>query len=227
MQRVLETELMNDLEQVKAYAKANFAQPHNEFIERIKRFVNQPCFNGEGLDLGCGPGDISRRFAKAFPSSRIDAIDGSQNMIEYAIRTTPLDLAKQIQFICGKLPDEDLPRTSYDIIYTNSLLHHLPNPLILWRTIKKYAKSGTKVCVMDLLRPKSNIIASALVEQYAKTEADILKLDFYNSLLAAFTLEEIQQQLEEALLTFTVEQISDRHVFISGTMTSPPLLNPT
>ena len=219
MQRVLETELMEDLEQVEAYAKADFAQPHDEFIDRVKEFVNQPFFDGDVLDLGCGPGDISRRFAKAFTLSRIDAIDGSQNMVEYAIKTTPLDLAKRIQFICGKLPDEDLPRTSYDIIYTNSLLHHLPNPLILWHIIKKYAKSETKACVMDLLRPESNTIASALVEQYAKNEAEILKLDFYNSLLAAFTLDEIQQQLKEAQLNLTVEQISDRHVFISGTMT--------
>ncbi|MGZ8194839.1 MAG: class I SAM-dependent methyltransferase, partial [Methylosarcina sp.] len=63
MERQLEPELMEDPEQVKAYAEADFAIPHNDFIERIKLFIDQPGFNGTALDLGCGPGDISLRFA--------------------------------------------------------------------------------------------------------------------------------------------------------------------
>ena len=34
MQRVLETELMEDAGQVIAYAKADFKIPHNQFIKR-------------------------------------------------------------------------------------------------------------------------------------------------------------------------------------------------
>lgn len=218
MQRVLEPELMEEMEQVIAYAEADFEKPHSEFIQRLKAFVNEPKFNGKALDLGCGPGDISRRFANAFPLGKIDAIDGSKAMIDYGISSVRPELKSRLNFIHGKLPDGVLPRLHYDIIFSNSLLHHLPDPQILWQAVKKYSKSGTRIAVMDLLRPGSTKMAESLVEMYATTEPKILQRDFYNSLLAAFTLKEIKEQIAQAELPLTVEQTSDRHVFVSGVM---------
>lgn len=51
---------------------------------------------------------------------------------------------------------------------------------------------------------------------YAANEPAILQRDFYCSLLAAFTLDEINDQIMRADLPLNAEQISDRHVFISG-----------
>jgi hypothetical protein len=84
--------------------------------------------------------------------------------------------------------------------------------------IKKYAQPETGIIIMDLLRPESTEAAKQLVKTYADNEPPILQQDFYNSLLAAFTLDEIKAQLKQAGLRFLVEQISDRHVFISGIM---------
>lgn len=215
MDRQLEPELMEDPAQVKAYAEADFEIPHQQFIDRLQAFINQPDFAGSALDLGCGPGDISIRFAKAFPFSRIDAVDGSRAMLDQAkIITAPS--SERIRLIHGRLPFVILPRQFYAIIFSNSLLHHLPDPQILWRTIKNAAQPGARVAVMDLLRPGSRQAATHLVETYAATEPDILQRDFYHSLLAAFTLEEIEGQLREAGLPLEIEQISDRHVFIKG-----------
>ncbi|MEQ1739603.1 MAG: class I SAM-dependent methyltransferase [Methyloglobulus sp.] len=216
MERVLESELMEDLEQVFAYAKANFDKPHKKFVQRIKTLVKDPTFSGKALDLGCGPGDISCRFAKAFPLCKIDAVDGSKPMIDYGINTTKPDLQARLNFIHGKLPEAKLPEQHYDVIFSNSLLHHLPDPQILWQVVKKYSTSGTRIAIMDLLRPGRNYMAESLVEMYATNEPEILKRDFYHSLLAAFTIEEIKIQIKQAELSLTVEQISDRHVFISG-----------
>lgn len=215
MERQLEPELMEDADQVKAYAEADFEIPHNQFIERLQVFVDQPGFNGTALDLGCGPGDISVRFVRAFPLSHLDAVDGSRAMIDYA-QALPEAIRQRINFIHGKLPFVVLPRTYYAIIFSNSLLHHLPDPQILWHSIKTYAKQGSRIAVMDLLRPDSIEAAKALVDTYAADEPDILRRDFYYSLLAAFNLEEIGNQLEVAGLNFKLEQISDRHVFIKG-----------
>jgi ubiquinone/menaquinone biosynthesis C-methylase UbiE len=215
MDRQTEPELMEDPEQVKAYAEADFSVPHQQFINRIQDFINEPNFNGVALDLGCGPGDISMRFARAFPFSRIDAIDGSRAMLDYAESFT-LPIGNRIRLIHGRLPFVILPERFYEIIFSNSLLHHLPDPQILWQTIKRVAKSGTRIAVMDLLRPASHEAATALVETYAANEPDILQRDFYYSLLAAFTLEEIRDQLKKADLALKIEQISDRHVFIKG-----------
>ena len=216
MQRILEPELMEDALQVAAYANADFNKPHNDFVQRLKSLIGNPAFTGKALDLGCGPGDISRRFAKTFPSCKIDAVDGSKPMIAFAIQATKAELQTRLHFIHGKLPDTVLPDSHYDIIFSNSLLHHLPDPLVLWQVIKQYATSGTRIAVMDLLRPRRPYMAKTLVEMYAANEPKILQQDFYNSLLAAFTLDEIDGQLAEAGLALTAKRISDRHVFIAG-----------
>jgi len=216
MQRVLEPELMDDKDQVVAYAEADFEEPHNDFIQRFKVFIAEPSFSGKALDLGCGPGDISQRFVNAFSSCKCDAIDGSKPMIDYALDSMSAELQSRLNFIHGKLPLSKLPQTRYDIIFSNSLLHHLPEPGILWQTIRKYSKPGTRIAVMDLIRPESINRAKMFVDRYAYNEPEILQHDFYCSLLAAFTIEEINLQLTHAELPLTLEQISDRHVFISG-----------
>lgn len=201
--------------QVKAYAEADFDAPHSAFIDRLKSLIGNPYFNGSALDLGCGPGDISIRFAKAFPHCRIDAIDGSAPMIAYA-RSLIGPRTQHVRFFLGKLPLVTLPQQNYDIIYSNSLLHHLPNPGILWQTIQSYSVKGSRIVVMDLLRPDSIAQAKALVNTYAANEPKILQHDFYRSLLAAFTLQEIKDQLHQARLVYQIEQISDRHALIQG-----------
>jgi ubiquinone/menaquinone biosynthesis C-methylase UbiE len=216
MKRVLEPELMVDEHQVIAYAQADFEIPHQDFINRLSAWINEPNFSGTALDLGCGPGDISFRFAKAFPLSTLHAVDGSQPMLNVALATLNPDLHTRVDFIHGLLPDVILPQSDYDIIFSNSLLHHLPESQVLWKTIKNYARSGTRIIIMDLLRPADLIVAQKMVKDYAANEPKILQRDFYHSLLAAFSLEEISTQLAQADLKLHVEQISDRHVFITG-----------
>ena len=218
MKRLLEAELMEDESQVKAYAEADFEVPHNDFIQQLKTFIDDPEFSGSALDLGCGPGDISCRFANAFPLSKVHALDGSESMLAYAKSALPPDLTDRISFIKGLLPDVRLPQPSYEIIFSNSLLHHLPDPQTLWQTIKKYSRPGTRIIIMDLLRPATIKSAQMMVDNYAANEPEILQQDFYNSLLAAFSLKEINTQLAEADLSVDLhtQKISDRHVFITG-----------
>ncbi len=216
MNRVLEPELMEDEIQVKAYAEADFTIPHQHFIKLLTYYINEPNFNGHALDLGCGPGDISFRFAKAFPKSKLDAVDGSQPMLRYAQQLTTPALGKRVSFIHGMLPDVTLPQPNYEIIFSNSLLHHLTDPQVLWQSIKRYTKPGTRVIVMDLIRPATIKDARQMVETYVANEPEVLRTDFYNSLRAAFSLKEIATQLAQAELNFNIVQISDRHVFITG-----------
>lgn len=209
---------MEDDDQVKAYAEADFEMPHSQFLERLKTVVGNPAFSGVALDLGCGPGDISRRFAEAYPDSRVHAVDGSKAMIEYGEALSSPFLQKRIHFILGRLPNVILPQPHYEIIFSNSLLHHLPDPMIFWRIVRQYSGPGACVAMMDLLRPDSVGSAQNMVDAYAGNEPEILQRDFYNSLLAAFSLEEINQQIQSAGLHLSIEQISDRHVFVSGVM---------
>ena len=215
MDRILEPELMEDHEQVEAYATADFSEPHNHFIQCVAHFIGSN-YTGNALDLGCGPGDITCRFARQYPECRIDAVDGSKAMLEYGTKSLSASLAQQISFIHSKIPFTSPLPMPYGVIFSNSLLHHLPDPQTLWQTIKACSGPETSVVVMDLLRAKSESDATLMVKHYAANEPEVLKNDFYHSLLAAFTLDEIQSQLTAAQLNLNVEQISDRHVLITG-----------
>lgn len=209
---------MEDALQVSAYAEADFSEPHNHFIKRLQTLVDPAEFAGTALDLGCGPGDISCRFARAFPLSRVVAVDGSLPMLNYGRKNVPEELRGRIHFIHGMLQDICLPEAGYELILSNSLLHHLPDPAILWHLIARYAQSGSRLAIMDLVRPKNLAEARRLVEIYVRDGPEILQHDFYHSLLAAFTIDEIKAQISACGFNLRIEQISDRHVFISGIM---------
>ncbi len=176
MQRILEPELMEEAAQVKAYAEADFSEPHGHFIELLKAAIDDPAFSGFALDLGCGPGDVTVRFARAFPGCTVHAVDGSLAMLEQAGRLLPKALEQRIVYVQGRLPDLDLPRQGYDIIFSNSLLHHLLDPSALWKTLLKYAGPGARIALMDLLRPHSKQQAQALLNTYAGNEPEIKRV---------------------------------------------------
>jgi SAM-dependent methyltransferase len=218
MERVPEPELMDDVEQARAYGDADFEAPNALFTALLGReFPDLPAA-GSSLDLGCGPGDISFRVATALPGWRIDAVDGSAPMIALACERAQQDPAgERLKFSRALLPDESPPGRSYDLIFSNSLLHHLPDPQILWESIKRYAGPGARVLVMDLIRPGSPGELQALVEKYAAGEPAILRHDFRASLFAAYRPQEVEDQLEDAgLEMLRVDTVSDRHWIASG-----------
>ncbi|MCX7793667.1 MAG: class I SAM-dependent methyltransferase [Thermodesulfovibrionales bacterium] len=218
MERIPEPELMDDPEQVHAYASANFSEPDSEFMRLFIDLFGRDV-RGYVLDLGCGPGNISFRFAGTFPDCIVHAIDGSREMIKMArefLSETP-ELRSRLFFIEGILPDINPPLRFYDVIISNSLLHHLHDPLILWNTVKRFSRESSIIFVRDLKRPSSEEEAMRIVETYSGNEPDILKRDFYNSLLASFTVQEVEDQLLNTGLDYLkVKESGDRHLIIYG-----------
>lgn len=219
MQRITEPELMDDQTQAEAYAAADFAEAHRRIVEAFG-----PCFPGETLagpilDLGCGPGDISFRFAARFPRCSVIGVDGSGAMIRLASERKAREPATgdRVHFIEGLLPGAVIPEVSFAAIISNSLLHHLHEPQVLWETVVRAASPGTKVFVADLFRPRTTGEARRLVDEYAAGEPEILRRDFFNSLCAAFEPGEVEGQLDVAGLSgLVVDLISDRHLVVHG-----------
>ncbi|OOP55842.1 MAG: SAM-dependent methyltransferase [Candidatus Brocadia carolinensis] len=221
MKRIPEPELMEDEEQVRAYAGADFENVHRNFITLFQATFGQNDLCGYVLDLGCGHGDITMRFARAYPKCIVHGIDGSEAMIRCGngILKEAHDIQDRVVLIRGMLPASALPRRKYDIIISNSLLHHLAMPHTLYQCIELYAISGAPVFIMDLRRPQTTGEANALVQTFVAHEPEILKRDFYNSLLAAYTIEEVGEQLQGTELAhLSVKAVGDRHIVISGYM---------
>lgn len=216
MKRVLEPELMDDMAQALAYAQADFAEENQGFVDRFRDYFPD-WSGGHVVDLGCGPGDIPIRFVRAYPAARVTAVDASRPMLDLAAKAiAEVGVANQITLCCERFQSLALPEQA-DALVSNSLLHHVPNPLQFWFRLKQLAKPGACILVMDLLRPESPEEAQALVDQYAADEDPILKRDFYNSLLAAFTEDDVAAQLAEMNLSrLLIDVPDDRHWVVGG-----------
>lgn len=223
MDRIPEPELMNDPAQALAYARADFEQPHNQFITQFRTCFPDWPGSGHVLDLGCGPGDICRRFAQAFPTTHIHGVDAAVDMLHIGREDLrEAQLAERIELIKGYLPGALLPLELYDAVISNSLLHHLHDPLALWQSILRHAAPDAPVFVMDLCRPASRAHAAALIETYAAGEPEVLRTDFYNSLLAAYRVEEVRAQLDAIDIGWLqVDAIGDRHLIAYGRRPAP------
>jgi 2-polyprenyl-3-methyl-5-hydroxy-6-metoxy-1,4-benzoquinol methylase len=209
---------MEDPEQAAAYAAADFSQENQGFVDRFGEYF--PGFSsGLVLDAGCGPADIPIRFVRQYPSSRFTAVDASRPMIKLAEQAvSEAGLSDHITLRCERF--DAIPGANvFDAVLSNSLLHHLPNPLQFWHKLRQLVKPGAPVLVMDLLRPGSPEEAQTIVDRYAGNAPAVLRRDFFNSLLAAFTEDEITSQLARLNLTrLLIDVIDDRHWVVGGTI---------
>ncbi len=223
MDRVAEPELMDDAEQALAYHQADFSAAHGERVALFRRAF--PGFepDGEVLDLGCGSGDVLLRFARAFAHARFTGVDGSQPMLDLAAREVgkDRDLAERIRLLRAVLPDDELPRESWQLVMSHSVLHHLHQPETLWRTIRRAAPRGCAVFVADLRRPAAEEDARRIVSERSGGEPEILRRDFYNSLCAAFEPGEVAEQLRSSgLSALAVETVGEIHLVVHGRIDS-------
>ncbi len=219
MNRTVEPELMTEEWQAVAYARADFESAHSSYPKLFaKRFPRRPR-RARALDLGCGPCDVTIRFAGANPGWTFQAVDGSAAMLRHArvAIARQRGLLRRIRLIEGFIPGALIPRRSYDVILSSSFLHHLHNPQVLWQTVQQFSKRGTIVFIADLRRPASRASARAFSRKYSCGEPEVLRRDFFNSLLAAFTPTEVRKQLKQAgLEELRVEIVSDRHLVVFG-----------
>ena len=212
MERTPEPELMDESEQAAAYAAADWSESHGKipgyFRARFPKFAS-----GQVLDLGCGTADVTVRFVKALPLITAVGVDGSDAMLEFGKRRIREErLESRISLENHYLPDPSLEKQQFDAVICNSLLHHMADPVVLWRTAAKCAKPGAPVMLIDLLRPADHNTAVRLVNENAKDAPPVLQRDFIASLHAAYSLEEVRKQLDAAgLKQFQVDQVDEFH----------------
>jgi SAM-dependent methyltransferase len=204
--------------QARAYADTDFSASNLLFVELFRRLCPNG-FTGRALDLGCGPGDIPLRLARTFPDATIDAIDGAEAMLAIAreVAGGEPQVAGRVRWLRAYLPSPALETSAYDAVLSNSLLHHMANPLDLWRTVRDCARPGAAVLVMDLARPADEAAVERLLVLHAAGAPDLLVRDFRASLHAAYRVDEVRKQLAAAgLAGLEVVMMSDRHLAVSG-----------
>ncbi len=221
MERIPEPELMDGAEQVRAYAEADFAASDAALVERLAH----RCGGDLGMrvaDLGCGPGNITFLLARRWPAAAVLGLDGAPRMLAVArerLAAAPA-LASRVHFqqACLPLADPAPLASQFTAVVSNSLLHHLHDPAVLWQAVVQLAAPGAFVYVQDLRRPADPGAVEALVAAQMAAAPEVLRRDYRASLHAAFTPEEVEQQLEQAGLAaqLQVAPLQERYLDVWG-----------
>jgi ubiquinone/menaquinone biosynthesis C-methylase UbiE len=213
---------MADRDEAAAYAAADFADVNAAFVERLVELAGDRA-EVWAVDLGTGPGDIPVRLARERPDWRIVAIDGSPAMLDLARRAVagPPPLSDRVFLHHADAKMTGLPGTSFDVVFSNSILHHVTGTVRLWAEVRRLARPGAAIFFRDLARPDSAAAADRIVEQYAGGESATLQDEFRRSLLSAYTPDEVRAQLARAgLERMQVAMASDRHLDAWGVIGS-------
>lgn len=213
MQRILEPEYMDSLEEASSYASMDHSTANQSFVDAVLVAGGS---HGRALDIGTGPGDIPILLAQSTTQLQITAIDAAEEMLELAReRVSAANLDDRILLRQGDakaLPFED---AEFDLIISNTILHHIPKPLDLLRESRRVLKPSGVLVIRDLCRPESEVRAQRLVDLYAANGSESHRRMLFDSLRASLTLEEARAVVASARLGgASVEMTSDRHYTI-------------
>ena len=210
MKRILEPEVMDTIEEAKAYDDMDFLEVNTAFVNRL---IDLGISDGHFLDLGTGTARIPIILAKRAPNIQITAIDLSSNMLNIGQKhVNQAELTNRI--LLEKADAKNLPYTnkSFDGVFSNSIIHHIPDPSSVILEIKRVLKPQGLLYIQDLLRLESTMAIEKIVDTYAKDETQYQRKLFRDSLFAALTVDEVETIIRKTEVTNTkIAQISDRH----------------
>ena len=211
MQRVLEPEVMDSWEEAVDYDAMDFLEVNTTFAQRVSELCPQEV--AKVLDAGTGTARIPMILCQMRSLWQIWGIDLAKNMLKIGsenVEKAGLQDKIMLQVVDAKqLPYQD---EQFDIFISNSLVHHLPNPLPFFVELKRVLKPQGAICIRDLLRPVDENTMNNLVESIGVEYNEHQKKLFGDSLHAALTINEVSQLISQAgIQGVKVYQSSDRH----------------
>ena len=213
MKRVPEPDLMEQKEQAHAYANADFSNSNELFLEKLFEFCSITD-ETKILDVGCGDGEIPIKIYKK-TKSKITVLDGSSVMLDELSKKMSANNIDDIKVIQRRYEDTHLKEKSFDILISNSVLHHVKSPKKFWEKSFNLVRQQGQIVLMDLFRPSNEHELLTILGKYGGNNPVLLN-DFENSLRAAYTLYEVEDQLSSfPSISSSVKAISDRHFFVT------------
>lgn len=193
--RVPEPEVMEESEEVGAYADASAARHLARIDSRFVSSVLRTHPARRVLDVGCGPGqiisDYARRRQRLDPEVRAFGVDLSWPMLVQARRngltSVAVATAAALPFRSG----------SFDLVLSNSVLHHLAQPAADLSEMARCVGSSGALLVRDLRRPP-RALARLHIAYLGRHYAGKMRQLFEASVRAAYTPAEARQLLEQA-----------------------------
>ncbi|MBF2063180.1 MAG: class I SAM-dependent methyltransferase [Calothrix sp. C42_A2020_038] len=215
MQRVPEPEVMDTLEEAIEYDAMDFTDVNSAFAEYA---ISLGVTDGLVLDAGTGTARIPILICQRCPNLQIIGIDLAQNMLMIGAKNIE-QAGLQGQITLELADSKALPYADglFDLIISNSLVHHLPDPLLFFLEVKRVLKLNGAILIRDLIRPVDTATVNTLVDKIGANYNEHQKILFRDSLHAAFNLEEVKQMFETAGITgVEIYQSSELHWTAAG-----------
>jgi ubiquinone/menaquinone biosynthesis C-methylase UbiE len=217
LSRVLEPEVMDTAEEALDYDTMDHSFVNglfaDQFVELLRGSSLRPQGRWQVLDVGTGTAQIPMEIVRRRSDVNIVAIDLSREMLKLGqinLERAGVTASIRLELVDAKqLPDAD---TSYDAVISNSIIHHIPEPLQSLREMVRVLRPGGILFVRDLMRPPDLPTLENLVEQHAAGANPHQRKLFAESLRAALTVEEVAGLLRQVGLPAEwVTATSDRH----------------
>lgn len=211
LKRILEPEVMETEKDAVEYDSMDFTEVNMAFAVRALELAPS---SGRVLDIGTGTARIP---VLMLQQGGIDllvyAMDLSMEMIKIGRRNVELArLTNRIKLNYGDAKDLPFFSNEFDMVISNSLAHHLPDPLVFFMEVGRLVKHGGAICIRDLMRPASVSQINHLVQKYAGDADEHQRKLYRDSLYASLTLSEVEALVKKAHIPGAkVVQSSDRH----------------
>ena len=147
MPRRPEEEVMNIAAEAEAYARADFGEVNEAFVERLLDVVGLLDV-AKAVDLGTGPADIPIRVLRYRPRWHVTAVDASGEMLQWArLNVEKAVMADAIDLVRLDAKDTGLPEAAFDVVFSNSILHHIT------AAAPRLTTTGVKMIVLRKTEP--------------------------------------------------------------------------
>ncbi|MBD3673041.1 MAG: class I SAM-dependent methyltransferase [Planctomycetaceae bacterium] len=218
--RTLEPEVMDSEQEAREYDEMDHVGVNDVFVSDFLKACPEQALRDDAqiLDVGTGTALIPIEFCRQSPIGNLVAIDLAAEMLKRAaanLETAGMTERVQLKKCDAKrLPFQE---QSFAAVMSNSIIHHIPEPIESLREMVRVLKPGGLLFVRDLMRPESVKDLETIVEQQASEETEYSRQLFRQSLHAALTVDEVQKMLEEFHLPPScVSATTERHWTISA-----------
>ncbi|MBX3398902.1 MAG: class I SAM-dependent methyltransferase [Gemmataceae bacterium] len=209
--RILEPEVMDTAEEANDYDAMDHSAVNRVFAaDFLSAF---PAFENPVLDVGTGTAQIPIELCRQSRVIRLVAIDLADEMLAIARRNVDrAGLSDRIAIEKANGRDLGYPNGAFGSVVSNSIIHHIPNPIDCFREMVRVCRPGGALFIRDLLRPDSRAELDQLVNLHAAGANPHQRALFANSLHAALTVDEVRALAGElGFAPDAVRQTTDRH----------------
>lgn len=221
LSRILEPEVMDTVDEAVDYDQMDHSGVNRLFVDDLLAAL-PPAATTKRIrvfDAGTGTAQIPLELVGRGIDVDVTASDLAEQMLIVARRNVEAaGHSRSIRLVkadCKQLTDAD---GTYDVVMSNSIVHHIPEPLHVLAELWRVLKPGGLLFVRDLMRPDHQASLDHLVQTYAGTSNAHQQQMFRDSLHAALTVEEVRDLLGRiGVPTSAVRPTSDRHWTIAAT----------